>query len=453
MSVVFDHRDAGTSEDAWAEAALWDAAPDLSLDGVDRLVVLAAHPDDETLGAGGLLVCAAERGIPTCVVVVTDGESSHPGAGSGADLRRRRRLEVVGALQDLAPHAEVGFLGVPDGGIREHADRVRAHVAARLHEVDARRTLVVAPWWRDGHRDHRVLGDVARELVAAGVRVVGYPIWLWHWGDPDRTQTERWRVLRLPREIVETKRRAIGRHASQLEPLSPAPGDEPVVHAEMRRHFERSLEVFVDAVDDAEAPPPDDFDERYARHDDDPWGFDTRWYEQRKRALTAAVLPRSEYARALEIGCATGAFTALLATRCSEVVAVDVSSRALDRARTRLGDAPSVRLMRLDVPREWPHGTYQLVVLSELGYYWTPADLGRVLDLVEQSLDADGVLVLCHWRHPIGDAPSTGDAVHAAVAARETFAPTVRHVEEDFLLEVFARPGAPSVARETGLVP
>ncbi len=449
MSVIFDHRDPGTSEDVWAEAAPWDAAAVLSLD-LDRLVVLAAHPDDETLGAGGLLACAAERGIPTCVVIVTDGEASHPGSASGRDLRRERRLEVVAALQDLAPCAEVGFLGVPDGGIREHADPVRAHVAARLREGDGHRTLLVAPWWGDDQSDHRVLGGIARELAAAGVRVAGYPIWLWHWGDPNEVVTEGWRVLPLPREATEAKHRAMGRHASQLLPLSPAPGDEAVVHAGMRRHFERPFEVFVDAADTTDTPPPDDFDGRYARYADDPWGFDTRWYERRKRALAAATLPHQEYVRALEIGCATGAFTAVLADRCAEVVGVDVSERALERTHTRLGDAPHVHLARMSIPREWPEGTLELIVLSELGCYWSPADLGRTLDRVERCLDADGALLLSHWRHRIADAPSTGDAVHAAVAARVAFAPAVRHVEEDFLLEVFTRPGALSVARETG---
>lgn len=199
----------------------------------------------------------------------------------------------------------------------------------------------------------------------------------------------------------------------------------------------------------AAAPAPDALDERRgpdAQRGDASWRYESRWDERRTRALTAAVLPREEYVRALEVGCAAGAFTAVLADRCAEVVGVDGSERALERARTRIGYAPHVDLVRMRLPREWPAGGFDLIVLAGLGCYWSPADLGYALDRVERSLDADGALVVCHVRHPIDDAPSTGDAVHAAVAARAAFAPTVRHVEEDLLLEVFTRPGASSAA-------
>lgn len=187
------------------------------------------------------------------------------------------------------------------------------------------------------------------------------------------------------------------------------------------------------------------FDRMYAENPD-PWGLTTRWYEQRKYALTLAVLPSPAYDRGLEIGCSVGVLTASLAARCNSLVALDPSPAALSAARARV--PPSVRLVQGAVPGGWPNGTYDLVVLSEVGYYLDGADLGRLLDLVERDLAPGGTVVACHWRHPVPDYPLTGDQVHDALARW----PRVSRVdEEDFRLDVLAPGGAVSVARREGL--
>lgn len=192
--------------------------------------------------------------------------------------------------------------------------------------------------------------------------------------------------------------------------------------------------------------PADFFDQMYATAAD-PWGFASRWYEQRKYALTLAVLPSPMYDRGLEIGCSIGIFTAALATRCTTLVALDLSPAALSAASTRV--PASVRLVQGAVPGGWPAATYDLVVLSEVGYYLDDADLERLLDLVERDLAPGGTVVACHWRHPVKHCPLTGDQVHAALSRW----PRVSRVEEeDFLLDVLAPGGAVSVARQEGLL-
>ncbi len=192
---------------------------------------------------------------------------------------------------------------------------------------------------------------------------------------------------------------------------------------------------------------PDYFDRMYAG-DADPWGFATRWYEQRKYALTLAALPHQHYTSGLEIGCSIGILTAALAGRCDELTALDPSADALAAARTR---TPSlVRLQQTAVPGDWPAGAYDLVVLSEVGYYLDPADLDRLLDLVERDLAPGGVVVACHWRHPVADYPQTGDAVHEALAR---WPRSSRIDERDFLLDVLHPGGDPvSVAEREGLL-
>ncbi len=445
MSVAFDHRDPGTSEQDWTRAAPWSGAEEFTLRG-DRLVVLAAHPDDETLGAGGLIALAASRGLPVGVVVVTDGEAAQPGAGDG--LARERRHELIDALHELGAHGAVHFLGIRDGGIREAADDVRRALHALVPTGTEGGLTIAVPWWGDGHRDHRVLGELALEFAAAGAHVLGYPIWLWHWGEPATVDASGWRMLPLAASTQAAKRRALTRHASQT---APAGGEEPVLHAGMIAHFERPFEVYVDAAAASASTPVSSFDARYARTGD-PWGVDVRWYELRKRDILLASLPRAMFSRALEIGCGTGALTERLAGRASEVLAVDVSPHAADRARERTADAPHVVVDTLDVRTDWPDGRFDLVVLAEVGYYWSPSDLADVLDRIEDSLTDDGILVICHWRHPIAEAPLSGDAVHAAVGARRALARVAHHDEEDFLLDVLARGGAGSVARESGLL-
>jgi methylase of polypeptide subunit release factors len=68
----------------------------------------------------------------------------------------------------------------------------------------------------------------------------------------------------------------------------------------------------------------------------DPWELGSRWYEQRKYAITLALLPRQRYRHAFEPGCSVGVLTALLTQRCLQVTATDVAAAALDGADRRL---------------------------------------------------------------------------------------------------------------------
>lgn len=110
----------------------------------------------------------------------------------------------------------------------------------------------------------------------------------------------------------------------------------------------------------------------------DPWGFDHRWYEERKRALTLAALPELRYRTAFEPGCSTGMLTRSLADRCDSLLATDVSEVALAVAAERLADLPHVRLARSALPAGWPEGEFDLVVVSEVLYYLGRQDLASV---------------------------------------------------------------------------
>ena len=101
----------------------------------------------------------------------------------------------------------------------------------------------------------------------------------------------------------------------------------------------------------------------------------------------------------------------------------------------------------MPIPERWPAGPFDLIVLSEVGYYC--ADLAQLVHRVDESLTADGVLVACHWRHPAPLHPHGAEAVHAALGASRAL--VVDHAEEDFLLQSWTSSGE-SVARAEGIV-
>ncbi len=453
MTPGFSHLDRGTPEEAWRVDGRLFACSTLAL-GIDQLIVIAAHPDDETLGAAGLMARVHGMGGTVTVIVASDGEASHPDSTTHSPERLAglRRVEVTRAVHALAPGAALHFLGLPDGALREHADDLAARLAPYLDAAgDA--ALVVAPWSGDGHRDHRIIAEaVAAASTRFGVRHLGYPIWLWHWGGTADVPWDRALAVELTTTERATKRDALRAHKTQVAALSSHAGDEPVIHADMLAHFDRPMELFFEEDRLGSASLPAEwFDAFYARNED-PWGFDTRWYEQRKREILLASLPDADLGAVLEIGCSTGHITARLAPRARSVVAMDAAQAAIDRARERVGGDSRVSFVRGSAPEDLPAGRFDTVVLSEVGYYLSYEHLAELIGGIAAVMNEDGCLVACHWRHPVREYPLGGDDVHRALRAHAGWEAIVRHEERDFVLEVFAPMPARSVAEREGLV-
>lgn len=191
------------------------------------------------------------------------------------------------------------------------------------------------------------------------------------------------------------------------------------------------------------------FDGLYAGAQD-PYGTRERWYEQRKRALVLASLPRRRFRHCYEPGCGSAELTAALAARCDRVLAADFSTHALRAARQRTAALPQVRLVQHRLPQDWPAGEcFDLVVLSEVGYFLSAQQVQQLARDCEAGLDADGVLVACDWRAPFAQRACATDEVHALLGATG-LAPLVVHTEDDFCLRVWAR-DARSVAQREGI--
>ncbi|HQS32188.1 SAM-dependent methyltransferase [Polaromonas sp.] len=170
---------------------------------------------------------------------------------------------------------------------------------------------------------------------------------------------------------------------------------------------------------------------------DDPWRFKSRWYEARKRALTLAMLPRQRYASAFEPGCANGELSAALATRCDRLLISDGTPRAVDVARQRVQSLPHVAVIQAWVPGQWPAETFDLIVISELGYFLQPEALDTLIDKVRTSLRPGATVLACHWRRSIEGCVLGGDDVHARIADRLDMPHQAGFRDADFVLDVW----------------
>jgi LmbE family N-acetylglucosaminyl deacetylase len=166
-----DTQTPGTSESRWrahlTNLPTWQPHSDI-------LTIVAPQPDDETLGAGGLIYTCAELGHEIRVILVTDGEKARPDM---PNLTCTRSKELRDAMSRLAPDgARISYLHLPDGGVAAN----ELYLTHRLIELVSPRSTLVAPYERDGDADHDATSRACQAAAEAlGIRCVRYPIWAW----------------------------------------------------------------------------------------------------------------------------------------------------------------------------------------------------------------------------------------------------------------------------------
>ncbi|SUD90061.1 class I SAM-dependent DNA methyltransferase [Psychrobacter phenylpyruvicus] len=208
----------------------------------------------------------------------------------------------------------------------------------------------------------------------------------------------------------------------------------------------------------------------------DPWQYQTRWYERRKRDMCLAVLPQAEYGRAIELGCGNGVFSELLAQRCQSLLSIDGNKQAVQLAQQRLADLPHVRVIQGVIPEvlltidnepisDNPlalKAPFDLIVISEILYYLAADDIDTVIAWIEQNLATGGTVLCCHWRYDIEGFELNGEKVHQRlyqafnqIKQANTHALTFTHqskvVDSDFLLDIWQK-SSNTVAMSENLV-
>lgn len=199
-------------------------------------LVLAPHPDDETLGAGGLIARLRSQGIPVTVVAITDGEGAYEGiAGLGAV----RVPEQVAALERLGvPESMIHRLHLQDREVAAHEDRL-VHLLLPLVAED---THIVAPWQKDFHPDHEATGRAAARVARQmDLTLTSYLFWTWHRGTTALLKDLPMVKLPLSEAEIAIKLHALDAHASQFA----HPDGQPILSAELLKPAQRRFEVYI----------------------------------------------------------------------------------------------------------------------------------------------------------------------------------------------------------------
>ncbi|MFV8226479.1 bifunctional PIG-L family deacetylase/class I SAM-dependent methyltransferase [Christiangramia aquimixticola] len=397
-------------------------APYLNVEGLHRdlgrVMVVAPHPDDESLACGGLIAYLTSQGAKVSILFMTNGEASHPNSKNYppqllGDLRKKEALkacEILGVAK-----SEVIFLNAGDGKLFSFVEEGAA-VYGKLKDILEKThfdTLFV-PWRRDHHIDHIATNKIIRK-AAQGLDLIiaEYPVWLWKKGSQ-----EDWPVpdeilpFRLNIEGVKPKKmEAIYSHRSQLTNLIDDDPDGFVFTEDLLKPFLDDNEYYFFPQEEKPPVKKEYFDELFSK-DNDPWNFETSRYEQKKYQKTLDALPERDYKNALEIGCANGVFTNLLAERCNQVLALEHNANALDAARKRAGDRQNCRFLKWDISKGLPEENFDLVVLSEVGYYFKKDQLLEIYRDIEEALLPGGIFIMVHWTSYVREYPLTGLQVH-----------------------------------------
>jgi LmbE family N-acetylglucosaminyl deacetylase len=209
----------GTPVPVWLAALDGEPLPPLDLSGCPGLVVVAPHPDDETLGLGATIAQLAASGVDVQVVSVSDGGAAQPGMWNQTRLETIRRYELRRAAGILGLPPPLA-LGLPDGQLADHEDGL-AELLVEILGGAAPGTWCAATWRGDGHPDHETVGRAAAQACArTGSTLLEYPVWMWHWASPADPEVpwDRARSVRVSGRALDRKRRAVQCFRSQLEP-------------------------------------------------------------------------------------------------------------------------------------------------------------------------------------------------------------------------------------------
>jgi LmbE family N-acetylglucosaminyl deacetylase len=199
-------------------------------------LVLAPHPDDETLGAGGLIAKLRRAGVPVTIVAITDGENAYAGTHRLGDIRVLEQTEAVQRLG--VPERMIHRLHLPDRAVSDHEDqlveRLLPLVTADMH--------LVAPWQRDFHPDHEAAGRAAARVAQANnLPITYYLFWTWHRGNPSILDELPMTKLPLTEAELTSKLHALQAYVSQFEH-----GDgQPILSPELLVPAQRAFEVYI----------------------------------------------------------------------------------------------------------------------------------------------------------------------------------------------------------------
>ena len=437
--------------------AAFGEAPVAELEDFARgrgILVMAPHPDDESLGCGGLIALASSRGIPVIVAVMTDGSGSHPGsvAWPPDKLARLREQEVSDAIAELGvPSPSIVYFRYTDGKMDQQSSR-RAQALRSLTGIVLNNDIgaIFATWGEDPHPDHQATFDLAARLAETcpGTTLFAYPVWGLTQPPDTRLAQRLGPVYRLNIAPVRArKQRAILAHRSQLGQIVLDDPDGFQLQPEVLELFAGRFETFIECHGASQqsshiavsSVDPRHFNAIYAKMAD-PWSYVGGEYETHRYDTIISHLPQARFRRGFELGCSIGVLTERLGSFCDAMLGGDCSAAAVAAARLRTQAAGNIAVEVMRAPDEMPEGHFDLIVLSEVLYFFCDADLERIAAFVSERLESSGTCILVNY---LGDTESPRSGDNAAETFLQLlgdgYAVVSRHREPLFRLDMLRR--------------
>ncbi|WP_229253950.1 PIG-L deacetylase family protein [Dyadobacter sp. NIV53] len=237
----------------YADAALLSTE---DLKDLGKTLIVAPHPDDESLGCGGTIYLLRQLQIPVHVVFVSDGSMSHPNSKTypSDKLVALREMEAIEALKILDVNSKaISFLRLKDSKLPtcqmpgfEDAVKLVSDVIKKFETE-----TIFVPWQRDPHPDHRATWQIVDQAVKESqkpVRSLEYFIWLWERaGSSDLPKHGECNVLKVNIQTAKDhKMKAIAAHISQTTDLINDDPDGFTLSPEVLAHFDKTFEIFVE---------------------------------------------------------------------------------------------------------------------------------------------------------------------------------------------------------------
>ncbi|MEC4985741.1 MAG: PIG-L deacetylase family protein [Oscillatoria sp. PMC 1068.18] len=215
-----------------------------------KIIIVAPHPDDETLGCGGAIASLRTSGTAVQVLVISDGTRSHPNSRKypAPKLKKLREAETLAAMKILgiAP-SQVTFCGLPDGAVKNSFAEGKSSICQYLKQFPP--TTIFLPWRKDPHPDHQAtwqLIDTCIKQMQLAPRLIEYPIWDW-----DRKQrgefpptAKAWRLDIS--KVVKLKKNAIAQYRSQTTNLIDDDPEGFMLTPEMLQNFTQPWEIYLE---------------------------------------------------------------------------------------------------------------------------------------------------------------------------------------------------------------
>ena len=401
-------------------------APLINENGIDKdigsTLIIAPHPDDESLGCGGMIALLRQKEVSVWVAFVTSGSASHPNSKEFPPerLAKVRENEALEACKILGVNkSNIIFLKQPDSRLPQLDEKSRLKLQNQIADLIKKESIqtVFLPWRRDKHGDHEatfsIAYDAARSLQKMP-QIVEYPIWLWKQDDQSNWPLEdEVHPFRLYiEEVRDLKSKAIFSHKSQTTHMIIDDPEGFILTHDLLTPFMGECEYYFFSSESKSSTLKKDYFDQIYSDDQDPWKFASSEYENSKYEKSISVLNKEKFKSGFEIGCSIGVFTEMLAKKCEKLLAVDISPIPLEEARKRCKYLPQVTFKSLDISKNFPDGSFDLITLCEVGYYLNESSLVELFKKIDEHLQLGGNFLMVHWTSYVSDYPLTGSQVH-----------------------------------------